>query len=66
MIRKSSLDKFIAYKTPLDDRYKDKIHVVSKWTCAMLIKAVQTEHVRMNHFFLGDIYQCIFIRKLLV
>ena len=48
MIMESSLDKFIAFKTPLDDRYKEKIPVASKWTCGMLIKAVQTDQVRID------------------
>lgn len=39
------LDKFIAFKTPLDDRYAEKIHPGKRWTCPMLIQAVKSEQV---------------------
>lgn len=51
IIIQSFVDKFIAFKTPLDDRYKDKIHIASRWTCGMLIKAVHTEQVHIDLFF---------------
>jgi mRNA-capping enzyme len=42
--RKSTIisDKFIAFKTPLDDRYKEKISFGQRWTCTMLINAVKS------------------------
>lgn len=59
MIMESFLDKFIAFKTPLDDRYKEKIHVASKWTCGMLIKAVQNDQVKIDRFLNGNIHRYV-------
>ncbi len=42
------LDKFIAFKTPLDDRYKEKIGLAHRWTCSMLVTALQREQVSNN------------------
>ncbi|CAF0897849.1 unnamed protein product [Adineta ricciae] len=43
--RKSSViaDKFVACKTPLDNRYKEKISPGQRWTCALLINTCKTE-----------------------
>ncbi|CAF3676509.1 unnamed protein product [Rotaria socialis] len=43
--RKSSIiaNKFIAFKTPLDDRYKEKISSYQLWTCPMLLDSVKRE-----------------------
>ncbi|CAF1402650.1 unnamed protein product [Rotaria sordida] len=48
--RKSTIiaDKFIAFKTPLDDRYKEKINVGQTWTCSMLIDAVKREQKNLG------------------
>jgi len=43
--RKSTIisDKFIAFKTPLDDRYKEKIGISQRWTCTILINSFKSE-----------------------
>ncbi|CAF1324113.1 unnamed protein product [Adineta steineri] len=48
--RKSTIiaDKFIAFKTPLDNRYDDKIAIHQKWTCSMLITAAKTERKKIG------------------
>jgi hypothetical protein len=35
----------MAFKTPLDDRFREKIDVARRWTCTMLIDAVKREQV---------------------
>ncbi|UJR26354.1 hypothetical protein I4U23_007687 [Adineta vaga] len=44
--RKSAIiaEKFIAFKTPLDDRYKNSIEKGKHWTCQMLIKNIKDDH----------------------
>ncbi len=39
------IDKFVAFKTPLDDRYKTYIPADKRWTCSMLIKHVKDDQV---------------------
>ncbi|CAF3573388.1 unnamed protein product [Rotaria sp. Silwood1] len=48
--RKSTIiaDKFIAFKTPLDDRYKEKIGVGQRWTCSMLVDSVKREQKNLG------------------
>ncbi|CAF2614373.1 unnamed protein product [Rotaria sp. Silwood2] len=43
--RKSTIiaDKFIAFKTPLDDQFKEKIGAGQRWTCSMLVDSVKRE-----------------------
>ena len=60
------LDKFIAFKTPLDDRFKDKIDVGRRWTCNMLINAVKTEKVLLSILLHLSTSVNVLSRKLLV
>lgn len=39
------IGKFIAFKTPLDDRYKNSIPITQRWTCDLLIRHVKDYHV---------------------
>ncbi|CAF1215728.1 unnamed protein product [Didymodactylos carnosus] len=38
------LDKFLAFKTPLDSRYNEKVSSSKLWTCRMLIDSVKSLH----------------------
>ncbi|UJR22696.1 hypothetical protein I4U23_025732 [Adineta vaga] len=48
--RKSTIiaERFIAFKTPLDDRYKEKIPPIHKWTCSMLISGFKSEQKKLG------------------
>ncbi|CAF0865386.1 unnamed protein product [Rotaria sordida] len=48
--RKSTIiaGKFIAFKTPLDDRYKNEISIVKRWTCNMLIKHMKDDQKNLG------------------
>jgi len=41
--RKSTIiaEKFIAFKTPLDDRFRERINAAQKWTCSMLVNSLK-------------------------
>ena len=49
-----SLETFLAFKTPLDDRYKNDIQKGKNWTCKMLIQNVKDENVWLNLAFIGN------------
>ncbi|CAF2356122.1 unnamed protein product [Rotaria sp. Silwood2] len=48
--RKSNIiaGKFIAFKTPLDDRYKTEIPIHKLWTCNMLIKHIKDDQKNLG------------------
>lgn len=46
-------EKFVAFKTPLDDRFKDHISVAQRWTCKMLIDALKREQVSLKRISFG-------------
>ncbi len=40
-----SIEKLIAFKTPLDDRFNANFSDINRWSCGMLIEYIKNEKV---------------------
>jgi len=40
-----SIEKLIAFKTPLDDRFNANFSDINRWSCGMLIELIKNEKV---------------------